>query len=105
MKKEETEKGFKVEDKRIFDDKGNVRDGSAAEAPEKATETPPPRIEEPAAQRPPERNVRAPSDEGEFEKIDFTKFFLSLASSALINLGEIEDPISRRKSVNIQGAR
>ncbi len=37
--------------------------------------------------------------------VDFNSFLLSLSSTAFIHLGELEDPTSGRRQVNLEGAR
>lgn len=47
-----------------------------------------------------------PSDKKEFlPKIDFSSFILSLYSSGLVQLGQVEDPSSGKKSVNLDLAK
>lgn len=38
-------------------------------------------------------------------KIDFSSFILSLYSSGLVQLGKVEDPITGKKSINLDLAR
>ena len=45
------------------------------------------------------------SDEKEELKMDFSGFILSLNASALIHLGEIPDPHSKKREVNIPAAK
>ena len=47
-----------------------------------------------------------PSDKKEFlPKIDFSSFILSLYSSGLVQLGQVEEPSSGKKSVNLDLAK
>ncbi len=47
-----------------------------------------------------------PSDKKEsLPKIDFSSFILSLYSSGLVQLGQVEDPSSGKKSVNLDLAK
>jgi hypothetical protein len=74
--------GFKVSDRRSFTEEGEPRPPSA-EAPEPATAAAP---EPAAAAAPGEPSSRA------LPPVDFHTFVISLGSSALLHLGEIESP-------------
>src|SRR4051812_33344375 len=74
--------GFTVTDRRIFaDDKGEARveEGAAA--------APPPESKAPGAKSPPHKGPAT-----DVPGIDFHTFVLSLGSSALLHLGELERP-------------
>ncbi len=45
------------------------------------------------------------SDQGGLFKMDFSTFVLSLNASALIHLGEIPDPHSKERSINLPAAK
>lgn len=45
------------------------------------------------------------SDQSEMFKMDFTTFILSLNTSALIHLGDIPDPQSKERAVNLPAAK
>ncbi|SFM91481.1 DUF1844 domain-containing protein [Thermodesulforhabdus norvegica] len=45
------------------------------------------------------------SEETQLPKVTFSTFIFSLASSALVHLGEVPDPVSKKKEVNISMAR
>ncbi len=38
-------------------------------------------------------------------KVDFSSFILSLYSSGLVQLGKVEDPITRKKNINLDLAK
>jgi len=44
-------------------------------------------------------------DQSELFKMDFSTFVLSLNASALIHLGEIHDPTSKERAVNLSAAK
>jgi len=44
-------------------------------------------------------------NESELFKMDFSTFVLSLNASALIHLGEIPDPTSKERTVNLSAAK
>ena len=86
---EEQEKGFVVKDKRFSAKKegeGNFR----AEEEKKG--------EEASKTGTPEQDVPLP-------EINFISFLFSLSTSTLIQLGEIEDPISKKKDKNLPLAK
>ena len=86
MSDSEQKPGFKVSDRRSFSESGDARSGPAVAAP--SGESPAP-ADEPISQdgtRP-----GAGSDRG-LPPADFSTFILSLGSSALIHLGDLEPP-------------
>ena len=95
MENEEKPKGFAVRDKRIFAEgkTGEHREGK--EEPVQRETAPPPQ-KDGAAKREPEVREDAPLPE-----INFSNFIFSLSTSALIQLGEIPDPVDNqtRKSL------
>ncbi|HEY3175744.1 MAG TPA: DUF1844 domain-containing protein [Candidatus Polarisedimenticolia bacterium] len=46
-----------------------------------------------------------PAAEGPLEAVQFSSFVISLATTAFIQLGEMEDPVTSRKETNLDGAR
>jgi len=79
----EEKKDFVVNDKRVFAD-----ENKAEETPEESAETSEPETEQ---------------DEAAFQlpEINFPTFIFSLNSSALLNLGAIEDPGTGQKAKNL----
>lgn len=91
----EEKKDFVVKDRRLFG-------GEAVEA--KTQEHDPPPAEEAAPQE--ERASSAPSEElPRLPKIDLATFILSLNSSALVQLGLLEDPSSGKTEKNLPLAK
>jgi len=88
-KDEEQEKGFVVKDKR-FSAKKEEKEESIIKKEGKVEETP---REDTSAQEAP------------LPEIDFTHFILSLSSSALIQLGEIQDPFTKKSAKNLPLAK
>ena len=86
---EDQEKGFVVRDKRFSAKKEGEGDFKAEE--EK-------RGEEASKTGTPEQDVPLP-------EINFINFLFSLSTSALIQLGEIEDPISNKKDKSLPLAK
>ncbi len=85
----EKEKGFTVKDRRFTAQKDEERSAPREEKKERPTEEP---IEE-----------EAPG--GPLPEISFTSFIFSLSTSALIQLGEVEDPISKKQAKNLPLAK
>ena len=86
MSDSEQKPGFKVSDRRSFSESGEARPGPAVEAP--SGESPAP-ADEPISQdgtRPGAGSDRV------LPPADFSTFILSLGSSALIHLGDLEPP-------------
>ncbi len=87
-KSEEQEKGFVVKDKRFSAKKEGESDSSVKE--EKKGEPP---------------REGGPEQELPLPEISFINFLFSLSTSALIQLGEIEDPISQKMVKNLPLAK
>ena len=90
--------GFKVHDRRTFSEDGELR----PETPEKAAkevEEGPPR-KDAAESRPPGAGAATAETE-----IDFSGFVLSLATTGMVHLGAIPDPVSGKREENLPGAR
>ncbi len=86
MSDSEQKPGFTVTDRRSFSESGEAQSGPAAEVP--SGEAPAPGAEAPSrnAARP------EPGSDRALPTADFSTFILSLGSSALIHLGEMEPP-------------
>jgi len=81
MSEEEIQgQGFTVKDRRAFDAQGEVKDKSEENEIEK----------DKAEKKPPEKEKK--KDSPPLPEINFSSFLLSLSSSVLLHLGEIEDP-------------
>ncbi len=98
MSEKEKQEEIRVEDRRRFDNEGNpvetsektVHDNPAGEAPKEtasATENEP------------------KSDSHRTGRMDFMSFLFSLVHTAIIQLGDVEDPIKKGVSENLEGAR
>lgn len=101
----EDDRGFKVTDRRQFDAEGQVR----SDAPPKE----PPRKPEPVLRPQPGAGPERTRDDGpatqppadESDQIDFQSFVLSLATSALMYMGEVPSPDTGRREVHLEAAR
>jgi hypothetical protein len=93
-KEEETE--FRVTDKRIFREDGEIRDESSEKHPDtesSASAAADSRI--PTVEEPPESEPR----------IDFTSYTLSYYTQGLVLLGEVPNPYTNKKEEDVEGAR
>jgi len=88
-KSEEQEKSFVVRDKR-FSSRQEEKGESQIKKEEKMEEPP---------------REGASAQEGPLPEIDFTSFVFSLSTSALIQLGEIEDPFTKTAVKNLPLAK
>jgi hypothetical protein len=88
MSDSEKKPGFTVNDRRSFSDGGESRSEPAAPAPTAAPAAAP----APEAPPPSGEATRQARGGREFPPVDFSTFVLSLGSSALIHLGEMEPP-------------
>ena len=83
MESEEDKKGFTIRDRR-----------SSGQAPESAKGEPP------KAEGAPVREMKADGEDrepiSELSEITFSSFILSLSTSALVHLGEVPDPVTRK---------
>src|SRR5262249_27672310 len=100
--KDDKKEPIKVTDRRAFTMDGVRR---VPEPDEATTQPEPPREERVRGEgfeaRPgPERKPGQPPAE-----VEFSSFILSLASTAFIQLGELEDPVTHRTRVDLEGAR
>ncbi len=96
MAEDSEDKGFKVQDKRHFRQRENgsieeMRTDTAKKEEEKA--------ESKAKQETTEQK------ETPLPEINFSNFILSLSTSALVQLGELPDPISKEKQKNLPFAK
>jgi len=96
MSKEQEEQGFKVTDKRGFQDEGEAQ---KAESAQKAEEQPVKESSSAAGNIPPEQEgaPRAP--------IDFPSYLLSYYTQGLVLLGEVPNPYTNKKEEDVEAAR
>jgi hypothetical protein len=102
MGRDDEERGrIKITDRRSFTPSGERRTPEEI-PPAQAMEPPRPvRGEGFELRRPPE----APPPQAADPDVNFTSFILSLASTAFIHLGEMEDPVTGARAVNPPAAR
>jgi len=101
-----SESSFKITDRRLFNEEGELRKDALREAPKPE----PPKTAEQArhSNRPtkdrPKESASA-EDASEEPTIDFASFVLSLATSAMMHMGEIPDPVTGRPVESLPAAR
>jgi hypothetical protein len=104
MEEEKEKKGFKVLDRRRFDSIGNEREEDRASAtPSKPTVGQP----VPQSERKPMNSAKptAPEANSGDESINFSSFVMSLATQALMQLGEMQPPPGVEIQVDKEAAR
>jgi uncharacterized protein DUF1844 len=84
MANESEKEEIRVEDRRFFD-----KDGNPTGKQDQTLKTETPRVTPPGPSR----------------KIDFGSFLLIYLQTALIHLGELDDPIEKKPQVNLDAAR
>ena len=89
--KKEEEKSFVIRDRRFTAQK------------ESAEEPKPKKEEERKGEPPPKEDVL--QEEAQLPEINFTNFLLSISTSALIQLGEVPDPVSKQSVKQLPSAK
>ncbi len=89
--KKEEEKSFVIRDRRFTAQK------------ESAEEPKPKKEEERTGEPPPREDVL--QEEAQLPEINFTNFLLSISTSALIQLGEVPDPVSKQSVKQLSSAK
>ncbi len=97
MSEEET--GFKIKDKRSFDEQGELKEEKPQEEEKKSE----PKAETQEKTPPKEKKERAGSIP--LPEVNFTSLIFSLSSSAFLHLGEIADPESGEKKQDLPIAK
>lgn len=101
MSEEKEETGFKITDRRKFTAEGELRPD--AEAP-----SPPRREEKRSAPEPKMAGARpaaAKPDAAPPGSVDFGSFLLSLATTGMVHLGEIPDPVTGKRHESLAAAK
>lgn len=81
---QDASRGFKVTDRRRFTDEGDARADTAPQAAEPGADTPP---------------------GGPAAPLSFGTFILGLSTQALVALGEVEHPLSKKRETDLAAAR
>ena len=99
MSKEHEDTGFKVTDKRLFDEDGSPREGTAQETPANQQEP----TKDSSMGEQPSTSAEAPP--GIAGPIDFPSYVLSYYTQGLVLLGEVPNPYTNKKEEDLQAAR
>jgi hypothetical protein len=91
---ETEDKGFTVRDKRSFDEEGDIKD-------EKETIE----AEEPEQQTKEEQKETESTQAPPLPEVNFNSLIFSLSSSALLHIGEIADPQTGEKRIDLPMAK
>jgi hypothetical protein len=101
---EQSDRGFTVADKRLFNKTGERR--PTAERPAApSSPPPPPRREAPRAETPPSPPPAADMPPREMPPVDFSTFVAMLANNVMMFLGQIPDPVSRQPRRDLAQAK
>jgi hypothetical protein len=99
MEEDKKEKGFVINDTRLFDESGDVRQ----EEPKKTEETAPSQKKEiPADKTTDGQETQA---EEHYPDVNFASFVLSLSTSAMYHFGDFPDPVSKKSERNLPAAK
>lgn len=128
----ERDSGFKVTDRRLFTPDGEPRTDVEPTPPAEEPSAPPPEPEKKAAPPPPPREqpgrsappadphpftaapgeppppgqaAQPPLEDAELAEVGFSNFLLSLATTAMVGLGEMPDPATGLVAQNVESAR
>jgi hypothetical protein len=97
----EGKKSFTVTDRRFSK---RADEEISEEAPTESTQVPEEDTAPPSREEPEEPEGRGEPSEGP-PTADFTGFILSLANTALVNMGVVPDPMGGQPAVNLDGAK
>jgi hypothetical protein len=97
MSKEQEDQGFRVTDKRLFNETGEPRRDAAEPPREKQAE--------PRPTAPPADAAEPGQQEREAGTIDFPSYILSYYTQGLVLLGEVPNPYTGKKEEETQAAR
>lgn len=84
MEEESKDKGFVIKDRRIFDEKGDVRQEAGPEE---------------------QQANKVEREDTDLLEPTFSNFILSLSTSAMYHFGDLPDPVTNERKVNLQAAR
>ena len=111
---DDQEKGFKVTDRRVKEDEEVISEEKEQKDTDKGPEAAPSVSKEFACDpldkpegksEEPEKKPKDESKEEALSPLDFTQFILSLASSAMIHLGDVPHPVDGQQRVDLNGAQ
>lgn len=110
MAEEKEGKGFVIRDRRLFDESGAPKEGTAdPEAASTSTDDRPADGEASSPRQETHHDEPAPADsrEGEasYPEVSFASFVVSLSTSVLYHFGDIADPVTNRTERNLLAAK
>lgn len=102
----DNDKSFQVEDRRTSKVGAQEETDEQTAAGESVDEVPPEESGADAKADPiQDEQARDAADSGHVPRVDFSTFIFSLFSSALIQLGEMEDPVNGKTEQNLDAAQ
>lgn len=102
MTENDSEKGFVIKDKRMFDEDGGTR-ADAVRKDEKKESVPKPETGNKKVDR--EEAGEKGEEKYHLPEMNFHNFVLSLYTSVLFNLGELANPVSDKKEKDLEAAK
>lgn len=104
MTENDSEKGFVIKDKRMFDEDGGTRtDADAVREDEKKEPAQKPETGNEKVER--EETVEREGEKYQLPEMNFHNFVLSLYTSVLFNLGELADSVSDKREKDLNAAK
>ena len=101
---EEKAEGIKVVDKRRFTDEGEQKAGAVEQEPAFVSDSVD-KVSESGSAAQVSASKEAGGDQAGVEALDFSSFIVSLATQSLMMLGEIPDPGTGERSLNLGAAQ
>jgi hypothetical protein len=98
MPKDDEDQSFKVTDKRLFDEGGNLRENVAEEPPRE-------RKTAKTSGGTPRKAGPGETPPGTGGRIDFPSYILSYYTQSLVLLGEVPNPYTNKKEEDLEAAR
>ncbi len=99
--KKETDKGFVIKDRRLFDESGDAR-GEEAVSPE---EKKPAEGADKGFETSPVENDPAETGNEPLPEINFASFIFSLSTTAMYHFGDFPDPVTKEATCNLAAAK
>lgn len=103
MAEKDSEKGFVIKDKRLFDEGGEARADAVKEDEKKESEQKPETVDENVKKK--EKTAEKEGENYQLPEMNFHNFILSLYTSVIFNLGELADPVSNKKEKDLKAAK
>lgn len=102
---EQQEQAFTVSDKRLFTREGARREGQTRPDPSPPPPPPsPPRSAEPRRRASP-LNTGLPPEEDDVPPADFSTYVIMLANTVMMLLGQVPDPVTQQRRLDLTQAK